>query len=60
MRKVLLTIRDGDGHFRAVGVIINRDVFDVGQVVEIQPELLFPKGSHFGAHVFMGEMAEGF
>ena len=60
MRKVLLTIRDGDGHFCTVGVIINRNVFDVGQVIEIQPELLFPKGSHFGAHVFMGEMTERF
>lgn len=60
MRKVLLTVRDRDGHLRTVGVIINRNVFDIGQIVKIELELLLAKGSQFGAHVFMGEMTEWF
>ena len=60
MRKVLFVIRDGYSHFRPVGVIVNRYVFDIGQIVEVELELLFLKGCHFGAHIFVGVMAERF
>lgn len=50
---------DGDGHFRAVGVVIDGDVFDVGEVLQVEVELLLAEGRQLGSQVFMGEVAEG-
>jgi hypothetical protein len=35
---------DGDGHFRAMSVIVDADVLDVGEVVEVNVEDLGHEG----------------
>jgi hypothetical protein len=35
---------DGDGHFRGMGVIVDADVLDVGEVVEVNDEDLGHEG----------------
>jgi len=43
-----------------MGVVLDHDVFDVGEVVQVYLELLAAEGGLAGAQVFMREVAEGF
>jgi hypothetical protein len=43
-----------------VGVVVDGDVLDVGEVVEVHSEVLCAEGGEGGAEVFVGVVAEGF
>lgn len=57
---LLLVVRDGNGHLRAVSVVINAYILDVGEIFQVNSELLSAEGSLFGAQVFMSIVAERF
>jgi hypothetical protein len=44
----------------AVGVVVDGDVLDVGEVFEEERELLFAEGGLLRAQVLVREVAEGF
>ncbi len=51
---------DGDGHFRAMSVIVDADVLDVGEVVEVNVEDLGHEGGWLVVEVFVVEVVERF
>ena len=49
-----------DCHFRTMSIVINANVFDVGQVVQKNEEALRGEGCLIYVKVFVMEVIEGF
>lgn len=56
---LLVLLGNGNGHLRAMGVVIDADVLDVGQVVKVDEEHLAHERRRVVVEVFMVEVVEG-
>ena len=54
-----MLLRNRNGHLRPMGVVVDTDVLDVGQVVKVNEEHLAHERRRVVVEVFMVKMVEG-
>lgn len=57
---LLMLFSDRYGHFRAMCIIINADIFDIGQIIKVNKEDLSIERSRIIVEIFMMKMVKRF